>query len=478
MVSLLDVYSSTNRRRLLLIAVVMIVVIAFADRVTTDYVALGFLYLFPIMLVGGVLSRWQIVTLGFVCGIIQELYGYLPGGLFPTVPAWSEISVAAPRFMFEAIGYSGTGLFVSELVRNRRVVLKSLVDVSRQESLRRDTENQLRALIESSPAAIVTIDSGGDVLVANEAAQRLFSPSDGSLIGGSIASYLPALYTAVRADGSQLFQTALQCNGRRGNGEVFLAGVWFSRYQTAGGQQLAGIVVDLSEEVRNREEMSFDHLLKSTRLLMSGMSHEIRNLCGAAMVIHRNLRRVSALEGNEDFQALGALISSLERISEMELHPVPESQGAATELPALLDEFRVLVEATCRESGIELRWEVESDLPLIWGDQYSLLQVLLNLFRNSERAMAEAEERVLRVVAAAEGDRVVVRFEDSGPGIRHPENLFRPFQQGAASSGLGLYLSRAILKSFGAEISCEPRARGCCFVIKLRQAVSERAANS
>jgi signal transduction histidine kinase len=236
---------------------------------------------------------------------------------------------------------------------------------------------------------------------------------------------------------------------------------------TASGQQLAAIVVDLSEDRRNWEELSFDHLLKSTRILMSGLAHEIRNLCGAALVIHRNLRRVSGLEENEDFRALGTLIQGLEKISELELKPAPESSGAAVHLPEVLDELRVLIEAMCLEGNVELRWHTDSNVPLVWADRYGLLQVFLNLFKNSYRAMLDSEAKILQVSASVENDSVVVRFEDTGTGIQHPENLFRPFQPGAVSSGLGLYVSQAILKGFGAEVAYEPRPRGCCFAVVL-----------
>jgi K+-sensing histidine kinase KdpD len=72
------------------------------------------------------------------------------------------------------------------------------------------------------------------------------------------------------------------------------------------------------------------------------------------------------------------------------------------------------------------------------------------------------------VTACVEKNSVIVRFEDTGTGIAHPEKLFHPFQPGAASTGLGLYVSRAILKSFGAEIVYEPASEGCCFAVVLQ----------
>ena len=111
-----------------------------------------------------------------------------------------------------------------------------------------------------------------------------------------------------------MFRTTLQCRSQRPTGETFLVGVWFSTYRTLNGPRLAAIMVDLSEDLRNREDLSFEHLLRSTRVLMSAVAHEIRNLCSAAMVIHKNLSSIDELRQNEDFQALSTVIQSLETV--------------------------------------------------------------------------------------------------------------------------------------------------------------------
>ncbi|HVT99805.1 MAG TPA: ATP-binding protein, partial [Acidobacteriaceae bacterium] len=78
------------------------------------------------------------------------------------------------------------------------------------------------------------------------------------------------------------------------------------------------------------------------------------------------------------------------------------------------------------------------------------------------------DRRLFSVTAGTEGERVVVEFADSGGGVLHPEQLFRPFQEGAQSSGLGLYLSRAFLRSFGGEIRHLALSDGACFIVNLR----------
>jgi two-component system, LuxR family, sensor kinase FixL len=451
----LSIYAPANRTKLIVVAGLLISAIAVVDWATKPYISLGFLYLFPIMILGGFLSRIQILGVALVCAFLQEAFSNLPE------------NEAVLRLLFSSAGFVGTGLFISELIRNRRIAMTHVEELEAQIKLREDAEGQLRSLVESSPAAIVTIDLAGKVLLANEAAQHLFAPEGKPLQGQEINSYLPALQTVLKTQQPHVFRTTLQCTGQRGDGEVFLAGVWFSTYSATSGPRLAAIIVDLSEDLRNREDLSLDHLLKNTRILMGAVAHEIRNLCGAVLVVHKNLSRVKELESNEDFNALGNLIQSLERVSALELGSSSAQNGEVVELTSVLDELRILIETDYHESDIEVQWDVHETLPLVWADRYGLTQVFLNLAKNSRRAMASTGTKRLRVAAREENGTVVIRFEDTGTGIASPGKLFRPFQSGAESSGLGLYVSRAIMRSFGGELSYEPRPEGCCFAVIL-----------
>lgn len=455
MKDLLSIYAPANRTRMLAIAYVLIGAIAAVDWWATHYISLGFLYLFPILIVGGFLSRTSIIGVALLCAILQEAFSNLPE------------NEAVIRLLFSSAGFVGTGLFISEMIRNRRIVLKHSEELEDQVKLRRDAEQQLRSLVESSPAAIVTIDSDGKVLLANEAAQQLLAPGASALQGQAVRSYLPALQTVLRTQPSRAFRTTLQCTGQRSDGEVFLAGVWFSTYGTITGPRLAAIIVDLSEDLRSREELSLDHLLKNTRILMSTVAHEIRNLSSAVLVVHKNLSRMTELEANEDFRALGSLIQSLERISALELGSTPAENGEVVELSSVLDELRILIESTYHESQINVQWDIREPLPLVWADRYGLIQVFLNLAKNSQRAMISTDTKKLRIVACEENGKLVIRFEDTGIGIASAENLFRPFQPGAKSSGLGLYVSRAIMRSFGGDLTHEPGPAGACFAVIL-----------
>ena len=450
-----SIYTRKNRTPFLLIAALLIVVTAIIDWLTKPYISIGFLYLFPIMLIAGFLPRWQIALVALVCAVLQELFSELPS------------NEAITRLVMASAGFVGTGLFVSEIIRSRRVAVEHLEEVETHSKLRQDAEEQLRILVDSSPAAIVTIDSAGRILLAHDAAQNLFSSEDTPIVGQSIAQFLPALQSAVQTQRSTQFRTELRCRGRRKNGEVFLGAVWFSTYNTSQGPRLAAIIVDLSEDLRDREDLSLDHLLKSTKILMGAVAHEIRNLCGAVLAVHKNLSRLPALQANEDFRALGLLIDGMEKLSEMELLPPLDQTLPSVELTTLLDELRVLVEPIYQEAGTSVLWSLQDNLPLVIGDRYGLQQAFLNLARNSQRAMELTEQKQLTISSEIESRAVVIRFGDTGVGIPSPDQLFKPFQQGANATGLGLYVSRAILRSFGGDLRFEPRAEGCCFAVRL-----------
>jgi PAS domain S-box-containing protein len=460
-----SIYSAKNRTPFLVAAALLTAAIATIDWLTKPYISIGFLYLFPIMLIAGFLPRWQIILVALVCAVLQELFSGLPS------------SEAITRLVMSSAGFVGSGLFVSEIIRNRQMAFEHVAEVETQIQLRQETEEQLRVLVESSPVAIVTIDSSGLILLANEASQNLFAPGDTPLAGQPIAEFLPALQTVVQTQRSRPFRTELRCRGKRKNGEVFLAAVWFSTYTTVRGARLAAIIVDLSEDLRDHEDLSLDHLLKNTKILMGAVAHEIRNLSGAILMVHKNLSRLSNLRDNEDFHALGTLVEGLEKLSAMELRPSSDQSLAAVELSIVLDELRVLIEPSYREAGVQILWHLHDDLPLVIGDRYGLQQVFLNLARNSQRAMHTTNKKQLTISSHVEPDSVVIRFEDTGVGISSPQGLFKPFQQGADATGLGLYTSRAILRSFRGDLAYEPRSVGCCFAISLARVSPEDCAS-
>ena len=225
MLNLEWIWEPKNRTAILLASVAVVAAIAVVDWWTKPYVSLGFLYLFPIMLAAGFVGRWSIVFLGVACALLSERFSNLD-------PADAPL-----RTSFEALAMVGTGLFISEVLRNRR--------------LRLAAQERLRVLVETSPAAIVTVDDHGFIELANNAAAVLLAPRNGNLLGQPIAAFLPELHHALRWEEGPQFRTSMQCRAHRGNGDRFLAEVWFSTYKEGLTPRLAAIIADVTDERSN-----------------------------------------------------------------------------------------------------------------------------------------------------------------------------------------------------------------------------------
>ncbi len=444
-------------------AALLIAIIAFADWQVEFNATLGFLYMFPMVLLGTVLGWWQLVLAAFFCTLLSDRLDPFP------------MEMEAPRDILIFIILNGTGLLARELSRGYRREMQTLAQMEKEVGARRAAEEQLEFLIQSSPAAVLTMTANGEILLANPAAHRLFGVPEGSLSGRRITRYIPALGSVPSIDETaQTFRTEMQSRGQRESGDVFLANVFFSTYRTAAGPRLAALVVDASEHLREREEASLQQLLAGSRILVAAVSHEVRNVCGAIGMVHENLARGGVLTGNKDFEALGSLVETLAKIASLELKQSTSGLPASrVDVHDVLADLRIVLEPYCQESDVQLHWDIPAELPVVQADRHSLFQVLLNITKNSQRALEAAEQKDIFISASRTPDGMSIRITDSGPGIPAGKKLFQPLQKGADATGLGLYLSRAFMRSFRGDLRHDPEVPGCSFVLDLAVASCE-----
>jgi two-component system NtrC family sensor kinase len=123
-------------------------------------------------------------------------------------------------------------------------------------------------------------------------------------------------------------------------------------------------------------------------------------------------------------------------------------------------------------SNILLHLDLADDLPLAAADPHQLQQVFLNLVNNAVDAILEVSAQgELWVRTAKEGDKFVVEFVDSGPGVKDPSKVFDPFyttKPVGKGTGLGLSICYGIISEHGGQIRvCNLPPRGACFTIEL-----------
>ncbi|WP_282947360.1 sensor histidine kinase [Cellulomonas endometrii] len=121
--------------------------------------------------------------------------------------------------------------------------------------------------------------------------------------------------------------------------------------------------------------------------------------------------------------------------------------------------------------------DLDLEPPLVLGDEHRLRQVLVNLLSNA-RVHTPAGTTVV-VGVAQDGDEVVLRVRDDGPGIPEPlrSRLFERFARGdasrnraAGSTGLGLAIVHAVVTAHGGTIGVDGTPGGTTFTVRLPRA--------
>jgi len=204
---------------------------------------------------------------------------------------------------------------------------------------------------------------------------------------------------------------------------------------------------------------------------LATMSHEIRTPMNGVLGA-LDLLRHSQLDGNQrrlvrtaasSGESLMSILNDVLDHSKIEAGKLNLAH-APLSLHSLAASVAALFRANAESKGLELRFEVESDVAnWVIGDAQRLKQVLLNLVGNAIKFTERGHVTLRLSPVATNSDRAGVTFEvvDSGIGIAPDaaQNLFQPFHQidgtrnrRRGGTGLGLAISQRIVEAMGGRI--------------------------
>ena len=221
--------------------------------------------------------------------------------------------------------------------------------------------------------------------------------------------------------------------------------------------------------------------------LIAGVAHEVNNpLMAIAALTDSRLEDASLpSELRDDLQQIrrqarraGKLLSGLLRFVR-----AGEPVGTALALNDVVQSAVDLVSYRFGVDEITLELRLDPSLPLALGSATRIEQVMVNLLSNGLDALQGTERPRRLTVDTWTGDgKVYAAVTDSGEGIvpMMERRLFMPFAttKGADGTGLGLYISRQILREAGGELRYEPTSRGARFVVELNAAPSNVAGDA
>lgn len=196
-------------------------------------------------------------------------------------------------------------------------------------------------------------------------------------------------------------------------------------------------------------------------------AHEAANALAAIDSATQTLQRYQDQLDSETRAELAAAVSG-------EVHRLQQLISATATATApgrfRLTEALAAVVTSARSQGVSVQLQVPDHLVAV-GQPADTAQVLQNLFQNAKRY--GGGKVVVR--ASLEGEQVVVRVEDEGPGILSTERelIFSRGGRGSIAgkqpgTGLGLYISARLMREQDGSLEVEGGSTGgACFVMRL-----------
>jgi two-component system, NtrC family, sensor kinase len=212
------------------------------------------------------------------------------------------------------------------------------------------------------------------------------------------------------------------------------------------------------ENSRLHHQLVRSEKLAALGQLVAGVAHELNNpLTGILGYADLLSEEVEGQKAAKRVEKLGAEARRMKRIVDGLLRFARQNNPAAraADFEAALHDVIQLREFHIRKLGVRMELHVAPDLPRIAIGEDELKQVLLNILNNAIDAVEESAQRSISITAARQGDRVFIRFDDSGPGFSDLNRAFDPFfttKPVGKGTGLGLSICYGIIQEAGGEI--------------------------
>jgi PAS domain S-box-containing protein len=393
--------------------------------------------------------------------------------------------------------------FVRQTLRARAV---AAAEVHRQ-------AHSLQKLIDAVADAVITVDTQGDVVLFNPAAERIFRRRAADVVGQPFEELLPPRLRDVfrgrlptvadRPAVSGAPGALWDLSGMRGDGEEFPMEASVSQLETEQQGVLMTVVLrDVSEQQVARSERQAREALEAANRakteFLSRMSHELRTPLNAVLGFAELLATDAAwpLQPQQLLRVqhirnagahLLALVSDVLDMSRVELGGIALLIGPV-DVSGVADEAVAVVAQLAVSRSVTLVNKVSkdgADAAVTWvlADRVRLRQVLINLLSNAVKYTEAQGEAELSLESSGDEHALIVSDTGIGMTVEQLTHLFEPFNRlGAERSpvegaGIGLVLTRHLVALMGGKLQISSTAgRGTVARATFRRASNPPAA--
>ncbi|HSG33744.1 MAG TPA: PAS domain S-box protein, partial [Sphingomonadaceae bacterium] len=347
----------------------------------------------------------------------------------------------------------------------------------------------LHALIDTVPDAMVVIDERGRILSFSKGAERMFGYSESEVMGENVSMLMPSpdreqhdgYLRHYRDTGERrIIGIGRVTTARRRNGETFPIDLAVGEVTLEVAKVFAGFIRDLTDSRETERmlhnlqgELAHASRITSMGTLATSIAHELNQPLTAVANYTQAARDLLADPTPDNLamvrEALDETVQEALRAGQI-VHRLREfvSRGEAARqiasLQRLVKETTALALLDVSVRNIDFVSRLDSKCDAVLVDPVQVQQVLLNLMRNAFDAMAEVPVKQLAISSMPDkGGMVRVTVSDSGPGIgpEIAQRLFQPFVSTKDSGmGLGLSICHTIVASHEGKIWTEPLELG------------------
>lgn len=366
---------------------------------------------------------------------------------------------------------------------------------------------RLAGIVNSAMDAIISIDEKQNIILFNQAAEKVFRCTAKEAIGTSVDRFIPERYRTMHRQHVHMFgETGLTSramggprmvlSGIRTNGQEFPIDASISQVQVEGHRIFTVILRDITErrkaeeeirrfqtELEQRVQQRTSELAAANQELEAfgyTVSHDLRaplrhvtsfvdllDKHAGATLDEKGQRYVRTI--SEAGRRMANLIDDLLMLSRLGRATLSQTQVA---LRQLVDDAMIQLAPEMVDRRVQ--WKI-GDLPEVCGDPVLLRNVVINLLSNALKYTRGRDPAVIEMQGHVQDGQVVCLVRDNGVGfdMRYVDKLFGVFQrlhraEEFEGTGVGLASVRRIIQRHGGKTWAEGElGKGATFYFSL-----------
>ena len=370
---------------------------------------------------------------------------------------------------------SGNDAYSTYLYAQFEMVIKKL----KQSKLAKDERQQyLTTIVQHVGIGLITFNERGDVQIMNIAAKRLLKIENIKNINNlkSISDELVKSFWDLKTGGRSLI--TIETGGDERQLSVYAIEL------TLGDENFKLISLqNIRSELEEKEMEAWQKLVRVlTHEIMNSVTpiSSLANTVEGEIVGYLDYSEGSPNISKDDLEDIHLAVQTIQRRSDglirfvndfRSLTHTPEPKFQLVSVMELFDQIAVLLKHEIESNAIQFIVNVKPQNLALSIDPELIQQVLINLIKNAVQALEERENKIIELLAYQdEKNATLFILKDNGPGIDEEAQtkIFIPFFTTKKSgSGIGLSLSRQIMRQHNASISVKSKIdEGTEFILR------------